>query len=414
MFDRIASWRLPEEIQPLVERLIAAGTHGYDGETKRRLRVLNLICYLIAIATFIYALQYVMIDAVLFAPVIAINFALVVLALLVPLVHRVHEVAGGLLLAVSECIAIYTLSQYLGRDAGLQLQLFVLAAAPFLILGLKRMWLIALVVVSALAVHLAAWFFLPPQSALLVVDAETIDLLYVNASITTILLIAATVYYAYYQTDKAHQEVDRLLLNILPASIVVQLKENPGEEIAVRVEDASVLFIDLVGFTPLASELGPARTVELLGTMFSALDELVSQHGVEKIKTIGDAYMIAGGVPQTDPEHLHKIARVALAVSSCVEKSGDSVGVDVQSRVGFASGCVMAGVIGTKKFSYDIWGQTVNIASRMESNSKPGAVMVPLDVKQKLQDDFSFQPAGVKQIKGEGEMECWYLIREKP
>ena len=375
--------------------------------------MLNLISYLIAIATLLYALQYVMIDAALFAPVIAINLGLVVAALMVPLIHRVHEVAGGLWLAGLEAIALYALTQYLGRDAGLHLQYFVLAAAPFVILGLKRLWLVALVVFLALVLHLASWFFPSTQITRLSVDRETINLLYVNASITTVLLIAATVYYAYYLAGKAQQEVDALLLNILPASIVERLKENPGKAIANRIDEASVMFIDLVGFTALAIELGPVRTVDFLGTLFNDLDDLVSLHGVEKIKTIGDAYMIAAGVPEADEHHLKKMARTALAARQCVEQAGACVGLEIDCRIGFASGCVMAGVIGHKKFSYDVWGQTVNLASRMESYGKQGAVMVPLEVKQKLQNEFLFEHAGVKEIKGEGEIDCWYLIGEK-
>ncbi len=414
IFDKLRAFGLPDRLAPILERLLAAGTSQYDAETRRRLRVLNLVSYLIAVATFVYALQYVMIDARHFAPVIYINLGLVVVALLVPVVHRVHEIAAGLWLAGCECIALFALTNYLGREAGIHVQYLVLAAAPFVILGLKRLWLVAVVVLLGLILHIVSWFSYPTKTALLKVDQPTLDLLYVNASITTVLLIAASVYYAYYLAGKAQQEVDRLLHNILPASIVERLKEYPGEPIANRVDDASVMFIDLVGFTPLAAKLGPVRTVEFLGTLFNGLDELVSEHGVEKIKTIGDAYMIAAGVPEADADHLTKIARMALAVPPCVEKSALSAGVAIKCRIGFASGCVMAGVIGTKKFSFDVWGQTVNVASRMESSGKPDAVMVPLDVKQKLHDAFIFEHAGIKQIKGEGEIDCWYLIREKP
>ncbi len=398
----------------ILERLLAAGTSQYDEETRRRLRVLNLVSYIIAVATFAYAMQYMLIDARHFAPVININLGLVVVALLVPVMHRVHEIAAGLWLAGCECIALYALTHYLGRDAGIHLQYLVLAAAPFVIMGLKRMWLVGVLVLLGLVLHLVSWFGYPPQRALLKIDQHTLDLIYVNASITTVLLIAASVYYAYYLARKAQREVDRLLHNVLPASIVQRLKERPGEAIANRVDEASVMFIDLVGFTTLAGQLGPVRTVEFLGNLFNGLDELVSEHGVEKIKTIGDAYMIAAGVPQADADHLHKIARMALAAQSCVKKSASGAGAPIECRIGFASGCVMAGVIGTKKFSYDVWGQTVNVASRMESYGKTGAVMVPLDVKQKLQERFLFEPAGIKQIKGEGEIECWYLTGEKP
>ncbi len=397
----------------VIERLIAAGTSSYGPETRRRLRVLNLISYLIAIATLLYALQYAMIDAALFAPVIAINLGLVVIALLVPVANRVHKLAGGLLLAGAEYVALFALSLYLGREAGIQLQYLIGAAAPFVILGLRRLWLVAVIVLLGLMLHLYAWFSFPTERALLQTGQDVLDLLYVNAAITTVLLISATVYYAYFLAGRAQREVDQLLANILPAAIVERLKERPGEAIANRVDDASVMFIDLVGFTSLANRLGPVETVTFLGTLFNRLDELVSAHGVEKIKTIGDAYMIAAGVPREDPRHLHHMAAMALAARACVERTGRVAGLELTCRIGLASGCVMAGVIGSKKFSYDVWGPTVNLAARMESHGEAGRIMLPLADCEKLRDGFLFEPAGLRDIAGVGAVACGFLTGAK-
>ena len=173
----------------------------------------------------------------------------------------------------------------------------------------------------------------------------------------------------------AHATSERLLLNILPESVAQRLKD--GETtIADGYDDATVLFADLVGFTPLAASLGPAETVGLLDRLFSAFDLLAERHGLEKIKTIGDAYMVVGGVPVAGADHPERAVAMGLDMLDAVGDLAAAVGRPLDVRIGIHTGPLVAGVIGTRKFIYDLWGDTVNIASRLESHGIPGAIQI--------------------------------------
>ena len=176
--------------------------------------------------------------------------------------------------------------------------------------------------------------------------------------------------------DTARAEADALLTNILPEPIAERLKERPDARVADSVDEASVMFSDLVGFTELAHKLGAARTVALLDQIVTEFDRLAARHGVEKIKTIGDGYMAVTGVSLPRADHLPCLARMALGLPGLVERLSAAHGVDLRVRVGIAIGPVMAGVIGTDKFSYDVWGETVNLASRLELHGLPGEIQV--------------------------------------
>ncbi len=205
--------------------------------------------------------------------------------------------------------------------------------------------------------------------------------------------------------DRLNRENTRLLLNVLPAPIADRLKRGGGI-IAERFEDASVLFADIVNFTPLSAKLDAISLVEMLNRVFSAFDNLVEKHGLEKIKTIGDAYMVAGGLPDPRPDNLAAMARLALEMRAAVADSGRQA---LQLRIGLHAGAVVAGVIGKRKFIYDIWGDTVNTASRLESHGEPGKIHVSAAVKERLGGAFTFEPRGEIEIKGKGPMATWFL-----
>jgi class 3 adenylate cyclase len=208
--------------------------------------------------------------------------------------------------------------------------------------------------------------------------------------------------------DRLHRENERLLLNVLPASIAAKLKQQPGI-IAEGFDDVSVLFADLVGFTALSTRLEPAELIELLNRVFSSFDELADAHGVEKIKTIGDSYMAAGGLPEPRADHLAALAAMALDMHDRVrELNRDFDGITL--RIGLHCGRVIAGVIGTRKFIYDIWGDTVNTASRLESHGAPGRVHVSDAVFAQLQGRFGFEPRGLVELKGRGPLQTYFLL----
>jgi adenylate cyclase len=202
---------------------------------------------------------------------------------------------------------------------------------------------------------------------------------------------------------------ENLLLNILPKAIVTRL--NGGETIiADQRSDVTILFADLIAFTKLSARLSAGDLVGLLNDLFSQFDRLALDLGVEKIKTVGDAYMVAGGLPEPRADHAHAVADMALAMIETVERMNCELPTPLQMRIGIHSGEVVAGVIGTHKFVYDIWGDAVNIASRMESHSLPNRIQVSAATHRHLRDSFRLEPHGTVDIKGKGPMETYFLL----
>ncbi len=206
--------------------------------------------------------------------------------------------------------------------------------------------------------------------------------------------------------EEEEAKADRLLLNVLPREIADRLK-NEWTLIADQFDDVTVLFADLVGFTELAAVQEPATTVSLLNEVFSRFDGLVEKHGLEKIKTIGDAYMAVGGLPVPVPDHT--AAAVSMAVEMLDAVHDLDLGAPLDLRIGIHRGPVVAGVIGTAKFSYDLWGDTVNVASRMESHGTPGRIQVTAAVRDELEGRFAFESRGTITVKGRGEMPAWFV-----
>jgi|SRR5215211_585785 len=205
------------------------------------------------------------------------------------------------------------------------------------------------------------------------------------------------------------EKSERLLLNMVPASIAARLKQTQGV-IADAFPEVTVLFADLVDFTPRSQQIAPEQVVQVLNDLFSAFDRLAQRHGLEKIKTIGDAYMVAGGLPDPRPDHAQAAADMALAMREEVARRRDPSGQPLQVRIGIDTGPVVAGVIGTSKFSYDLWGDTVNTASRMESDGVAGHIQVTARTFQCLRGRYRFQRRGPIPVKGKGEMITYFLL----
>jgi class 3 adenylate cyclase len=212
------------------------------------------------------------------------------------------------------------------------------------------------------------------------------------------------------EVERERERSEALLLNVLPASIAERLKSKP-EAIADGFAEATVLFADIVGFTDLAAKLTPAQVVEMLNRLFTGFDDLAAKHGLEKIKTIGDAYMVVGGIPSARADHAEAVADMALAmrdvVASCAAETGHALNV----RIGIHLGPVVAGVIGKRKFAYDLWGDAVNTASRMESHGIAGQIQVSEAVRGRLAAAFVMRERGPIQVKGKGEMTTFLLER---
>lgn len=212
-----------------------------------------------------------------------------------------------------------------------------------------------------------------------------------------------------HQLSIEQEQSERLLLNVLPKPIAERLKQEDGA-IADGFAEVTVLFADIVGFTQLANRLSPQELVALLNQVFSKFDHLAEQHGLEKIKTIGDAYMVVGGLPEVRTDHATAIAQMAIDMQQAIAQFNSETGESFSMRIGINTGPVVAGVIGIKKFIYDLWGDTVNIASRMESHGLPGCIQVTESTYAHLKYQYKFKHRGVIQVKGKGEMETYLLI----
>ncbi|MFQ5967385.1 MAG: adenylate/guanylate cyclase domain-containing protein [Acidimicrobiia bacterium] len=232
-----------------------------------------------------------------------------------------------------------------------------------------------------------------------------------NIGAASITLFAVLLYFM-IERDRAQERSEQLLLNILPKPIAERLKREPGI-IADRFDSVTIVYMDLVGFTALAADLPAETLVGWLNDVHSDLDQLVASYGVEKIKTIGDGYMAAAGVPEAQADHAELAARLALDMKSYIDRCDPLAGYEITCRLGLSSGPVIGGVIGTHKFQYDLWGDTVNTASRMESHAEAGQIQVSVSTYELTKDKFLFRRRGEIDVKGKGTMETFYLVGER-
>jgi len=208
---------------------------------------------------------------------------------------------------------------------------------------------------------------------------------------------------------REYQRSESLLINILPPVIAERLKGGQEKIIADNIPEASVLFMDIVGFTRRAAQIPPEQLVIFLNRVFTRFDALVETHGMEKIKTIGDAYMAVAGVPEPREDHARAAADLALAMRDVAKDMEDTAGDPLNIRIGIASGPLVAGVVGTHKFAYDVWGDTVNVAARMESHGEPGRIHIANNTRRALGDAYKATDRGEIDVKGKGPMRTWFL-----
>jgi class 3 adenylate cyclase/CheY-like chemotaxis protein len=211
---------------------------------------------------------------------------------------------------------------------------------------------------------------------------------------------------------KEQEKTEQLLLNILPYKIAQRLKA--GEEhIADACPNVSVLFADMVGFTAMSRTMTPSALVEVLGDLFSRFDLITEKHGLEKIKTIGDCYMLAGGVPEPRDDHAHAAVDAAMDMCVALEEMHARTGGALRMRIGVHSGPIVAGVIGIRKFTYDLWGDTVNVASRMESTGQPGRIHISTHTAKLIEGEFNLEPRGAIEVKSLGMVETFFVNGRK-
>jgi adenylate cyclase len=235
--------------------------------------------------------------------------------------------------------------------------------------------------------------------------------------ISAFVMIVAVAWYALRETRRArlameaeYERSERLLTNILPSTVAQRLKDPSRNIIADKYDDASILFADIAGYTKRASDTPPGDLVRFLDLLYTDLDALVDRHGLEKVKTSGDSYMVVSGVPEPRADHIEALACLALDMAEAVADLKDPQGREVPLRIGLAAGPVVAGVVGARKFFYDVWGDAVNVAARMETTDVEGRIQVPQDVYERLNHAFLLEERGEVEIKGKGVMTTWYLV----
>jgi len=290
-------------------------------------------------------------------------------------------------------------------------------AGALMILGRKQStpWFVLFLVMAGLSWCFNSVFI----SNALPIPAHLLDLFsLINMAGLSVILYVVMRYFQ-SQRDKVldaltleQERSEQLLLSILPKSIAERLKVS-DEHIAEQHDAATIMFADLVDFTGTSSGMSPTELVNLLNQVFSRFDELAETHGLEKIKTIGDAYMVVGGVPNARPDHALAVAAMALDMQKALAEVSRDLGVPLSMRIGMNSGPIIAGVIGHSKFSYDLWGDTVNLASRMEQSAAPDTIQVTQATHDLLKDAYIFESRGLLCVKGKGDLPAYILKGER-
>lgn len=340
---------------------------------------------------------------------------------LTPILNSIWPYAGGFYNLVLWLTFATANAWMFSAQSAIHFYLLAGATTAIAIFGIRQNFLSIFSIMLGLSAFIYADRYFVEPAAFLDVSETFLTILYFTSIPTTLLAIFCMVFYGFKQASTAEEALQReyeyseaLLSNMLPGPIAAQLKRNPGQTIADSHEEATILFADIVGFTPLASHHSPDAVVKLLNTLFTRFDDLANKHGLEKIKTLGDAFMAAGGMPDPQPDHAQRVACMALEMVTETNRFAKDVGEDLQLRIGIHTGPVVAGVIGTKKPFYDVWGDTVNTAARLESYGTTGKIQVTDETKRILEKEFSFAERGPVTIKGKGELDLWYLESIRP
>jgi adenylate cyclase len=401
---------IPIRLPDFLETMLLAGTDGYPPRRRRGLIIANVTGYLAAVSSLIYAATYAAHDFAGLHPLVIGNVLSAVCTASVPLLHRFGLSAAALWLSAVLFATMLYFIAYLGRDSGIQLNYIGASAVTLAVLGVERLALAVAIAVVALLCHLAGWFLFPPDKALVLEDGWFLDRLYVNSAVSIMAIIFLIVFYGFRLAFLAEQRLDALLHKMMPAEIVQRLKERPGETIADLYDAATILFADLKGFIPLSAELGPQRIVGLLDELFTAFDREAIAVGMIQIKTIGDAYMAVAGLPVPRPDHAEAAIRLGCALLEAARRVGRRHGLDLRIRIGVATGPVLAGVIGRAKVTYDVWGDTVNLAARLEAHGEPGRIHLSAMTRTALGPGHAFTAPTVIEVKGLGAVESCFLV----
>ena len=391
------------------------GADTPDYRENRRIVLTNQIGILGFLIPQLYNIYYAVYDLKMLWPLILINVVGGLTCLSVLFLNRHHfRLLPKILITLVPNIQIFFLTYFLGTASGMHLlHIMMISFVLFLFSNESRTMLI-INCTFPMVFYFYEFFFFTPDAVPISLPASHLLFLYVTLSMTVFVLVM--VFFALFFREITHaenmleneyQRSENLLLNILPEEISHRLKDNPNW-VAENFQSVTILFADIVNFTETARNVAPDKLVEELNAIFSKFDHLAEKYGLEKIKTIGDAYMVAGGIPVKTDDHTEQVARMALDMLDEIKRH-NFFGNQLNIRLGFHTGPVVAGVIGLKKFSYDIWGDAVNMASRLESSGEVGKIHVSADVHDILKHQFRFVYRGSVDMKGIGPTDTYYL-----
>jgi adenylate cyclase len=392
-----------------LERLVTLGTGGWYGQDRLGLIVANVTGYLAALSSLGFAMTYAFHDYGSLQPLVWGNVVSAACTSITPLFHRFGRIAAALWLTLVVFLSLTWFTSLLGRDSGVMLNLIATAAVSFAILGLERIRLVAVICVMAAGLIIYSWYAWPQPAPGIHDDPAFLRQIFTNAILSVMGIMFVVVWYAFYLAKQAQSRLQELMKSMMPDAIAERLMANEGETIAEAHDHVVVLFSDIIGFVEMSNRLGAVRVVALLDDLFRGFDESAATHGVEKIKTIGDAYMAVAGVPSPHYSPERAMAALARDMFALAAEVGERHGVELEMRAGMASGPIMAGVVGKSKYSYDVWGASVNLAARLEHVGAPGCVVVTGDIKVRLEDDHAFDRAGTVDLKGFGKVPVWRM-----
>jgi adenylate cyclase len=393
---------------------IRFGTDRYPEKIARRLRATNIAAWIGAATLGLFSvLRFVQGMAHWkYAALVGVAFGLA------PLLHRFGALAAPLALTAIVYAWVFWLSINGGVANGTTFIYFMAGALGILLIGAERVFLCILIGAVAVGLLIFLHIGVSPRDT---IEYPTTPLNFIINVLNSSIILFVIVFYAVRQFTRAEERAERehmrseaLLTNILPPSIASRLKESPDVGIADFYPEASILFADMAGFTARASKMTPPELIRFLNDVYVQIDNLVERRGLEKIKTTGDAYMVVSGVPEPRADHAAEIADLALDIRDATAGLVDAKGDAATMRIGIASGPVVAGVIGKRKFFYDVWGDAVNMASRMESAGEAGKIQVASETWKLLGDGFVLEKRGVIDVRGKGPVQTWFLIGRKP
>ena len=388
------------------------------------------LAYVAGLAAFLTAV-YAAFNAFVLTPLLArdplpapwssmpLVFAAAYLLCLLALLRRRFLVGRLGLLGVS-VLQVVSLTRLIGVAAGTTFLALIPVLGSLLLFSRREVrwrWIaLGLTVGVALLIHLPAF----PTEPIVRLDPSSVPLARFLILFLAALLVVGVVLWndrlvatAQEELEREKQRSEELLLNVLPEPVADRLKRGVNP-LADRFDQVTVLFADIVGFTSFAADNEPEEVVSVLNEIFSGFDALAERHGVEKIKTIGDAYMIGSGLPAPRHDHAGAAAEIALGMLEHVRQVEVRRGFEIRVRVGIHSGRVVAGVIGQKKFAYDLWGDTVNVASRLEASGAASRIHVSGETRRLLEDRYEFESCGETELRGRGTISTHFLVGRKP